>query len=227
MSPPASSVSIRSASRSWPGGRIVVFGVEVVQEPADVLGVGRRGPAHQVPPGIAHLAGARRSRSSCRSTAALTRATSPVARRSSSAPRSTARISVRSTTSPVTSASRSSQSATVAWANPAHGPAARVEHRPRVALDPQLQQRAVLLRRQPRPQLAGDDCQIAVAGRPRTVEQLELVATGPGEERANEAGLRAEQEQEDARARAHGRGERPQRQVRHPVLERVSVGALE
>ena len=80
---------------------------------------------------------------------------------------------------------------------------------------------------QPPPQLRGDRDQIAAPAGPDAIQQLELVLARPGEQRLHELGLAAEQEQQDARTRPHGRGQRPQRQIAGAVLEHVLVGQLE
>ena len=87
----------------------------------------------------------------------------------------------------------------------------------------------MLLRRQPLPQLGGDDDQIALsgAGRAGPVEQPELVLPGAGQERLDQPRLAPEQEQQHTRTRPDRRGERPERQVRHAVLEGVAVSPLE
>ena len=90
----------------------------------------------------------------------------------------------------------------------------------------------MLLGRQPGPHLGGDRERITVVGRvgrrsPGAFQQGQLVFPGAGQHRLHQPGLAPEQEQQHARARPHGRGERAQRQVRHPVLERIPVGELE
>ena len=58
-------------------------------------------------------------------------------------------------------------------------------------------------------------------------EQCELIDASLGQQRPHQAVLAAEQVQQHARAGAGRGGERAQRQVRQPVLQRVAVGAFE
>ena len=101
---------------------------------------------------------------------------------------------------------------------------------PGIALDPERQQRTMVLRGQPGPDPLGHHRQ---PGRPiltkitDSLQQLELVSPRAREQGPDQAVLAAEQVQQDPWTGTDGRGERAQRQVRQAVLERVPIPGLQ
>src|SRR3984885_2984339 len=108
----------------------------------------------------------------------------------------------------------------------------RLDQRTGVALHPELEQASVLLGREPGPHGDRHRQRITVptlAGGhlPSALEQRQLIPPCSGQQCLHESRLAPEEKQEHARARPHGRGQRPQRDVGDAVLERVLVGSFQ
>src|SRR5579875_1334194 len=103
------------------------------------------------------------------------------------------------------------------------------EQGPGVALDPQHEQRAVRRGGKPGPYLPSGGGQVVERppGGAQFREVAELVLAGTSQQRANQAFLGAEKEQQHARTGPDRLGERAQRRVREPVVQHVPVRGLQ
>ena len=112
------------------------------------------------------------------------------------------------------------------------GPRSRVAAQGQgIALRPQSEQRVMLRSGEPGPDLSARRGKAGVGGDlrdlPERGEVAEFVLAGAGEQGADQALLRAKQEQQDARARPDGLGQRTQRHVGEPAAQHVAVGGIE